>query len=108
MAFLKTCYECGAREEKLYDGKCEDCFKKACPPIEEVKPINIKYCNTCKKIHYQNQLITREELIERLPDIARRNTVIDKHYSLNYIELENVEIKGDEVSFDITAHCSLK
>ena len=108
MAFLKTCYVCGEKVEKLWNGKCEACFKEEHPPIVEIKPINSKYCNSCKKIHYQNQLISLEELIERLPDIVSKNLVIDEHYVLNDLKIDDLEIKGENVSFEVKVDCSLK
>lgn len=108
MVFMKTCYICGAKVKKLYSNKCEDCFREENPPIEDMKALNVKYCNKCKKIHFSNQMITRKEFEKRLPDIVKKNIIIDSHYELNSLEIRDFEIEGAKVSFDVDVNCSLK
>jgi NMD protein affecting ribosome stability and mRNA decay len=106
--FKKTCFLCGAKEDILYKGECSKCFKETNPPIVELKPINLQYCNTCKKIHYNNQLLTQEELEKRLPQIVEKNLIIEKNYTLKELNITNFEIVGEKVSFDIETDFDLK
>lgn len=106
--FKKTCYECGAKVDVLYEGKCENCYSETSPPIAEIKPLNLKYCNSCKKIHYNNLLLTKKEIEERLPNIVKKNLVIDENYKLKKLEINNFEIEGPKVIFDVNVDCELK
>lgn len=108
MKFLKTCFECGAKVEKLYDGICEICFKEHYPPIKELKPINLKVCNSCKKVHYNNQLLTIEELYELVPGIVNKRLTLHPQYELKDLKIENFEIDGHKVTFDVEVDCELK
>lgn len=106
--FKKTCFLCGAKVDELYDSKCEDCFKEENPPIKELKPINVKYCNSCKRLHYNNLLLSRKEFEERLPLIVKKNLVLNDHYKLNKIEIDDFEIQGENVSFNLEIDAKLK
>ena len=106
--FKKSCFECGAKVSLVYDGKCEACFKASNPPIVEVKPINVKYCNICKKLNYNNSFFKRDEFEKRLPFIIKKNIVLDKQYKLNEIITNNLKFDNDRVSFDIEVDCDLK
>lgn len=106
--FKKTCYECGAKVDTLFEGLCNKCISEDSPPIQEIKPLNLKYCNSCKKININNQLITKEELIKRLPDIVKRNIKINKNYKLENLEIKNFNIEGDKITFDVGVNCELK
>ena len=106
--FKKTCYLCGKKEDELFDGKCIKCYKKENPPIVDIKPINLKFCNFCKRIHYNNQLLTVEELQDKLETIVRKNLTIDENYELKDLKIKNFEIKGEKVSFDIQTDCKIK
>lgn len=105
--FKKTCFDCGAKVDTIYEGLCEDCFKEQNPPIAEVKPINLKYCNSCKKLFYNNQLYERDEIEEKLPEIAQKNIIMNKHYKLNSVKIQNFEIDKAKVNFDIEIDCDL-
>ncbi|MDA3855569.1 MAG: NMD3-related protein [Candidatus Woesearchaeota archaeon] len=106
--FKKTCYECGAKVDTLFEGLCSKCISEDSPPIQEITPLNLKYCNSCKKININNQLITREELERRLPDIIKRNIKINKNYTLENLEIKNFGIEGAKISFDVGVNCKLK
>jgi len=74
--FKKTCFECGSKVNKLYNGVCIECFKETNPPVMEIKPLNIKICNMCKKIHYNNQLLEVEEFEKLLPSIMKKRIIL--------------------------------
>lgn len=106
--FKKTCYECGNKIDVLYEGKCEKCFTSENPPISEIKPLNIKYCNHCKKINYNNQYYEPVEFVERIVDLIKKNIIINQNYTLKELKIENFEIIGEKVAFDIEVDCDLK
>jgi NMD protein affecting ribosome stability and mRNA decay len=106
--FKKTCYECGAKVDILFEGKCEKCYNEESPPIKEIKPLNMKYCNSCKKIHYNNQLLTIDEIKKRIKDIVKKHLVINENYKLNKLEINNFEIEGSKVIFDVKVDCDLE
>jgi NMD protein affecting ribosome stability and mRNA decay len=104
----KSCYSCGKKSENLYEGLCEVCYKEKNPPIEEIKPINLQICNMCGKIHYGNALYELDEIKDRLPQIVKKNIVINKKYSLENIKIKNFEIKGHKITFDVVAKSNFK
>jgi nonsense-mediated mRNA decay protein 3 len=106
--FKKTCYNCGKKVDKLYDNLCEECFLEKYPVIEEIKPIKIKFCNMCKKIHYKKSTIEPEEFLEKLPKLIEKNIKINNKYKLNSIKIENFEIDGIKVNFDVVFDFDLK
>jgi len=108
MAFKKTCFKCGIKTEKLYNNLCEKCFKKEFPPIKEIKPINIRYCNMCFKLYIGNSIVEKEEFIERLPYLVKKNLILNEKYKLNKLFIEDLEIKGNKISFEIIVDCDLK
>ena len=108
MKFLKTCYNCGKKVKELRESKCEDCFREETPPVKEIKELNLKTCNKCKKIHYNNALLTREELEELLPTILGKRIVMNEGYELNSASIENLEFKASNISFDIKIDSTLK
>jgi NMD protein affecting ribosome stability and mRNA decay len=99
--FQKTCFSCGKKTNELYDSLCEDCFKKEHPPIKKLNEINLKICNSCKKIHYENQLLTIEEIQKMLPNIVKKKIEIDKSYKLNEIIIKNFFSEKNKINFDI-------
>lgn len=106
--FKKTCFSCGSKEDKLYDNLCEKCFKEENPSLIDLKPIKVKYCNSCSQINFSNHMISRDEFEERLPSIVKKNLIIDDRYILNEIFIEDFNIKGSKVSFDVIIDTSLK
>ncbi len=106
--FKKTCFECGTKADKLYENKCEKCFKLENPPIQKIKPINFKICNMCKKIYYKNGLFTLDEIQNMIEMIAKKNTIINPFYKLKDLKVENFELEGNKISFDIEVDCDLK
>ena len=106
--FKKTCFECGSKVDKIYDGLCEICFKHINPPIKEIKQLNIKYCNGCKRLIYNNQMYEREELEARIEEIVSKNLIINEHYQLQKIKIKKFNIEKATVSFDIEVDCKLK
>lgn len=106
--FKKTCYACGAKVDKLYDGICLACFKEQHKPIEEIKPVKFKICNFTKQISYKNMYYDEEEIKEMLPDIVKKNIVINPFYKLEKIDIENFEVDGHMLRFEVIAHCDLE
>jgi NMD protein affecting ribosome stability and mRNA decay len=106
--FKKTCFECGKKAEKLKENLCQDCFKEKISVIEEIKPINIKFCNMCKKIHYNNSLIELEEFKILLPNIVKKHLKINPNYKIEKIEIENFELDGVELDFDVKIISEIK
>lgn len=104
----KICYSCGSKVIILYDGICEKCLKEQVPPIQEIKPINLKICNSCKKIHYNNQLLLLEEVKEMLPSIVEKRLVLAKEYKLEKLKINNFETSGNKIIFDVDVKCSIK
>ena len=106
--FKKTCFECGAKVDFLVDSKCEECFKAENPPIVDVKPLNIKYCNSCKKLFYFNKFNDEKRLLKDINQLVSKNLVIDDHYVLNDVKVEGLEIDGAKVRFSVEVDCDLK
>lgn len=105
--FKKTCFNCGNKVDLVYNGLCEDCFKKQNPPIQEIKPINIKYCNVCKKLIYNNQYYSQEEIEEKIEEIVNKNLILNEGYKLKELNITNFEINGGKVSFDVEVDAKL-
>jgi len=103
--FKKTCFECGAKVDKLIDGRCEECFRQEFPPIKNLKPIKALYCNNCKSIKYNNATISREEFEERMPLIVKKYLILNENYKLNDIKIFNFKIKNNKVEFDFEVDC---
>lgn len=99
--FKKSCYACGAETNRLIDGKCEDCYSQDHPPIREVKPLNLKICNQCGKIHYNNALHTPSEIEKMLPSIMEKRIVIEEGYEIEGIDIKDLEFEGNKVIFDV-------
>lgn len=108
MAFMKTCFSCGKKSQRLYDSMCEQCLKEQFPPIQEIKPINFKIDNMSKKISFKNAYHNAKEIEKMLPDIVKRNIVINEHYVLKELEIENFEIIGHKMNFDVVVDCDIK
>ena len=106
--FKKTCFECGGKVDKLYDGICVKCVKEQIPPISELKPLNFKVCNSTKKICWNNYYYTHDEIENLLPEIVKKNLIINKEYELIDILIENFEIEGNKVIFDLEVNCNLR
>lgn len=108
MVFKKMCFECGAKEDKLYEGKCLKCYKGEVLPIKEIKETNFKICNQCTKIHYNSGLYTVDEIEDMLPSIIAKRIVLNKGYVLTDLEIENFELKGSRLCFDVSVDTELK
>ncbi len=108
LMFLKTCFSCGAKVKDLYEGNCEECFKKENPPISELKQINFKICNMSKKICYKSVYYDQEKIFKMMPDIIKKHLIINPHYILKDFQIENFEIEGHKVRFDLEVDCDLK
>jgi len=105
--FKKTCFICGEKTEKIYSSMCEECFKEKFPPIEELKPLNVKVCNMCKKVNYSNHYMEPEEFEKRFPQIVKKNLIINDKYTLNDLKISNFKINGERVSFQLEVDCTL-
>lgn len=106
--FKKTCFECGAKIEDVYEGMCQSCYKEKNPPIKEIKPINIKYCNSCKRLFYNNQMYYPEEIENKIEEIVAKNLILDEKYELKKLTVENFIIEKATVNFDVEIDCDLK
>ena len=106
--FKKTCYLCGAKEDELYEGMCDNCLYEQIPPIYEVKPIAFKIDNVSKEICYNDIYYTFEEITEILPSIVKNYVVINEPYILKELEVCDVELNGNTLSFDIEVECDIK
>lgn len=107
MAFMKRCFSCGEKVEKLHEGLCEVCNKEQNPPIKEIKPANMKYCNECCRVHYNNIMRTMEEIEEMLPNIMKSRVILNPGYKLNSLDIHNFKRKGNKLSFDVEVDCDL-
>jgi len=106
--FYKMCYSCGKKEKKLYEGLCRDCYQEFYPGVEEIKPLNLKICNKCKKIHYKNNLYTLEEIEKILPEIMRDNVVLSSNdYVIEDVKIDNLNLDGNKLCFDINIDTKL-
>ncbi|MCA9496792.1 MAG: hypothetical protein KC589_07635 [Nanoarchaeota archaeon] len=105
--FKKTCFLCGAKEDKLYEGKCEDCFLEEKPPIKEIKPINLKICNMCKKIHYNNATLTIDDLEKIFPSVVKKNLILNSGFKLNELKIKEFSIDSNKLSFEVEVDCDL-
>jgi len=105
--FKKTCFECGAKEDRLFEGKCMSCFNQEIPPIEEIKQIKLRTCNMCKKIHYKHGLFTLKKIEEMIPVIVEKNLVLNKNYELKSLKIENFGLIKGRVCFDVKVDCNL-
>ena len=107
MVFLKTCYNCGAKAKTLQNGMCENCFREETPPVKEIKELNLKICNSCKKIHYNNALMTQEEIAEILPQAMKKRVVMNEGYKLKDVKIDNLEFDKNKVLFDVRIESEL-
>ncbi len=107
MEFKKTCFICAAKESKLYDGMCINCYKEQNPPIKEIKPTNFKICNQCMRIHYNNALYSTDEIEEMLPVIMKSRVVLNEGYKLNELEITDFQRRGNKLTFDVEVDCDL-
>ncbi len=107
MAFKKMCFECGSKEDSLFEGKCLKCYKTVALPIKEIKETNFKICNQCRKVHYENGLYEIDKIEEMLPTIITRRIVMNKGYVLNSLSIANFEVKGSRLVFDVKIDATL-
>lgn len=105
MKFKRKCCECGKETQTLINGKCEECHCAQFPPIEEFKPLTLHFCNVTKKIAYNNIYYEQEDLLEKLPQIVTSKIKLNKGYTLNDVEIENIEIDGHIITFDVGVEC---
>jgi len=103
--FKKTCFECGEKVDSLKNGMCEVCFKEQFPPIKEIKTLNLKTCNVCGKISYNNHFYEVDEFEDMIPDIMKKRVTLNEGYVLNSIEVNDFEVKGAKVCFDVRVDC---
>lgn len=105
---LKTCFACGAKVKDLYESKCEECYKLSFPPIKELKPMTFKICNHTKRIWYNNVYHEPAYVQEMLPNWTKKNLILNDRYTLKKLDIENFEIKGHKLVFDVTVDCTLR
>ncbi len=107
MKFLKRCFSCGTKVEKVYNGLCEKCYKEKNPPIKEIKKMNLKICNQCRKIHYNNYSYTIDEIEKMLPNIMKNRVILNEGYKFNFLEIKDFNVLGNKLKFDIEVDCDL-
>lgn len=105
MKFKRKCCDCGTPTSVQINGKCEKCHCREFPPIEQFKTVTLHYCNVTKKIAYNNIYYEQEEMIEKLPHIVTSKIKLNKGYSLEDVEIENIEIDGHIMRFDVNIEC---
>jgi len=98
--FKKTCFTCGNKVDKLIESRCEECYREEFPAVKEIKPVNIRFCNTCKKIYINNNLIEKKEIEERLLPMIKKNIHLNNNYTLENVKLSNFKFKGSKIIFD--------
>lgn len=106
--FKKLCFNCGNKVDFLKEGLCENCYKEQFPPIKEIKQLNLKSCNVCSRISYNNHFYSVDEFEDMLDDILRKKVVLNEGYKLNSVHANDLEIKGTKVSFDVSVDCDLE
>ena len=94
--------------DETIESMCFDCYKEQFPPIKELKPINIKYCNSCKNINYNNQNITSEEFEKRLPNIIKKNIILNKNYIFKDLKITDFSIVSNKIRFKFEVDCDIK
>ena len=105
MKFKRTCCECGIKTSILVNGKCEKCHCYEFPPVKEFRQITFQVCNVTKKIAYNNIYYPQEEIIEKIPEIVESKLDLNDGYTLSDLEVENIQIKGNKVNFDVFIEC---
>ena len=80
---------------------CLDCYKQINPPVKEVKAMNIKYCNICGRIHYNNYFYGVDEFHENLPMLMKKRVEVNDGYRLNEIRIVDFEVSGSKIGFDV-------
>lgn len=105
MKFKRKCCECGKETDVLINGKCDKCHCALFPPIQEFKPLTLHFCNVTKKIAYNNMYYEQEDLVEKLPQIVTSKIKLNKGYSLKCVDIQNLEIEGHVVRFDVEVEC---
>jgi NMD protein affecting ribosome stability and mRNA decay len=108
LSFKKTCISCGQKVEKVHEGMCENCIKEHIPPIKEVKELNFKVCNATGKILFNNFYYKVEEIEKMLPGIMKKQVTINEPYILKELSIEDFEVEGHKLGFDLVVECKLK
>ena len=106
--FKKRCFVCGEKADTLYESMCENCYKENHPPIKEIKSLNIKICNMCGKIHYNNSLYYYEDFIELLPDVMKKRVILNEGYKFIDLDIINLERIGNKITFDVQVKSELE
>jgi NMD protein affecting ribosome stability and mRNA decay len=99
--FKKSCFECGKKVDVVKNNLCFECYKEQNPPIKEMKAMNIKYCNICGRIHYNNYFYDVDEFEEVLPQLLKKRIEISEGYNLNSITVEDFEVRSSKIGFDV-------
>ena len=103
--FKKTCFECGKKVDEIKKNLCIDCYKQINPPIKEIKPLNVKLCTICERIHFNNHFFDVEEFEEHLPDVMKKKITLNEGYKLNKIKIKDLEIRGRQLEFNVQVDC---
>ena len=106
--FGKSCFECGEKTKSLISGRCYKCYEKSNSPVKEIKPINLKICNQCKKIHISNSLHTLDEIKRMLPNIMGKKIILNEGYTLKNVSITNFQLEGNKLVFSIKVKTDIK
>lgn len=105
--FKKTCIDCGSKVDEVKEGLCYNCYSELNPPIKEIQETNLKICNECRRIHYNNAIFTIDEIKEMLPNILKKRIILNEGYKLESLNISDFKIKNSKISFDINAETNL-
>jgi len=105
---LRSCYNCGKKTDKLREGLCYSCFEKIHPPVEEIKPLNLKYCNSCKQIFFKNKYYEEEVFLKILRKEIKNYVVLNNNYVLKKVEIKNFIYEKGKISFDLEVYTDFK
>ena len=97
----KRCYKCSKEEKNLQEGLCKNCFLSENPLIEEFKPINLKVCNSCKKVHYRNKLYSQKEVKRLIPKWLVSHTKLNDRYLLKSVIVKSFKFQGHNLHFSV-------
>lgn len=103
--FKKSCFECGKKVDEVKENLCLDCYKEINPPINDIKPINVKHCNMCGRIHYNNYFYEIDEFKDNLHHIMKKRITLNDGYKLNEVSIDEFEIVKSKVSFNLKVDC---
>ena len=106
--FKKSCFSCGKKVDTLNEGMCDECYVEKFPPIKEIKPLNVKICNQCGKIHFNNSLYKVEDFEKIVPDVMKKKVVLNEGYKMNSLHIKDFEIESNKLKFGLEVDSDFK